>query len=83
MAQSMICFTALNSPSETLADAISILSTLSSSNNNLAKVSFSEAEKDTLEVCSPSLKVVSMISMIRCFLVVIRDAFRAFIRVYC
>ena len=68
LAHSVICCTAESSPSDTLAEATSILSTFNSSNNNLAKVSFSDAEKDTPEVCSPSRRVVSIISIILRFI---------------
>ena len=57
--------TAFRSPSETRAEAISIRSTRNSSNNSLANVSFSEVEKETPEVCSPSRRVVSIISTVR------------------
>ena len=56
--------TALNSPSETRAEAISIRSTWLFK-QGWAKVNFSEAEKETPEVCSPSRRVVSMISILR------------------
>ena len=62
-AQSVIALTALNSPSETLADATSILSTFKSSNNNFAMVNFSEEGNETPDVCSPSRSVVSIISI--------------------
>ena len=51
------------SPSETFALAISILSTFTSFNNFFAIASFSFAEKETPSVCSPSLSVVSRISI--------------------
>ena len=45
------------------ADAISILSTFNSVSKSWAIVSFSEGEKETPLVCSPSRRVVSIISM--------------------
>ena len=62
LAHLAIFLTAVNSPSETLAEAISILSTFNSSRSNLAIVNFSEDEKDIPDVCSPSRRVVSIIS---------------------
>lgn len=62
--QEVICFTALNSPSETRAEAISIRSMFNSCSNNLANVSFYDAVNDTPEVCSPSRRVVSIISIV-------------------
>ena len=68
LAQAVISFTEFNSPSETLAEATSMRSTFNSSNNNLESVSFSATENDTPEVCSPSLSVVSMISIVLFFI---------------
>ena len=62
-AQLDISLTELSSPSDTLAEATSILSILRSSNKSFAIVSFSLGEYDTPEVCSPSLRVVSIISI--------------------
>ena len=56
LAQSQIFLTELNSPTDTLAEAISILSIDNSLINNFEIVSFSEAEKETPDVCSPSLR---------------------------
>ena len=64
-AQLVICFTEFNSPSDTLAEATSILSILSSSNRSFAIVNFSLGEYETPDVCSPSLRVVSIISRLR------------------
>src|SRR5690606_37637404 len=61
----VMAFTAANSPSDTRAEAISILSTFTSVKSSCAMVSFSEAEKDTPLVCSPSRSVVSITSMYR------------------
>ena len=44
--QEVISFTALNSPSDTLAEAISILSIFNSFSKSFASVSFSETEKE-------------------------------------
>ncbi len=54
--------TVSNSPSETRAEATSIRGTWSSRRSSFAIPSFSDAEKDTPEVCSPSRRVVSMTS---------------------
>src|SRR5690606_660873 len=45
------------------AEAISILSTFTSVSSRRAMVSFSDGEKETPLVCSPSRRVVSMISI--------------------
>jgi len=58
-----MCFTASNSPSETRAEAISIRLT-PSSNSACAILSFSCAANETPVVCSPSRRVVSIISII-------------------
>ena len=54
----------VENPVDTLADAISSLSNFTSSSSILAMLSFSRALKDTPEVCSPSRRVVSIISSI-------------------
>ena len=56
-------FTALNSPAETRADATSIRSTFNSFKRSFVMVSFSLSENDIPEVCSPSLRVVSITSI--------------------
>ena len=63
LAQSQTARTASNSPEDTRADAISMRGTLSSHNTSLVMFNFSDVENDTPEVCSPSRKVVSNISI--------------------
>ena len=63
-AQRAIFCTVVNSPSETRADATSILSRHRSSSRSLARDSFSSEANDTPDVCSPSRKVVSKILII-------------------
>ena len=63
-AQRAIFCTVVNSPSETRADATSILSRHRSSSRRRARDSFSSAANDTPDVCSPSRKVVSKILII-------------------
>src|SRR5574344_2102126 len=63
LAQAAMRFTASNSPLETLAEATSTLSTCSSSSNKRTMLNFSWLAKETPEVCSPSLRVVSSTSM--------------------
>ncbi len=70
-AHSVILFTALYSPLDTLAEATSILFTFSSSKSNLATASFSDSLKETPVVCSPSRKVVSITSMVVIFIVLL------------
>ena len=62
-----IIFTASRSPSETRADATSILSTLTSRKSIRANMSFSCGTKDTPLVCSPSRSVESIISILLFF----------------
>ena len=64
-AQLAMLRTASNSPSETRAEAISIRFTPKSPSSTCAMLSFSCAANETPEVCSPSRRVVSMISIIR------------------
>ena len=69
LAHFVMLFTALNSPSDTRAEATSIRSTFSSPSRSFASVSFSEDENDTPDVCSPSRRVVSIISIVFGFMI--------------
>ena len=63
LAQEHTWFTDRNSPSDTRADAISIRSTCNSVSSRRAILNFSWGANETPEVCSPSRKVVSNISI--------------------